>query len=125
MLIFLAAEIILLIILNQRYWQNFVFGKVSMLIFMILNVMMISIRVFIIDSNITPKHDPGITIYWCCCLKFGRRGKYSEDYRRKVIQFNIKKLKEKSMKEPEEPNTIYNENTLTLMKNPRHNLGDT
>ena len=84
-LVFLAIEIIILIVLKIKFWSNFDFGYFSMLIFMMLNIMMISIRVFVIDSTTKPKNDPGIFIWWCCCLKLGQRGTYSENYRLKVI----------------------------------------
>ena len=55
---------------------------------------MIMIRVFIIDSTTIPKNDPGIVIYWLCCLKFGQRGKYSEEYKMKQVKKNLYELKE-------------------------------
>ena len=55
---------------------------------------MIMVRVYIVDSKIVPKNDPGITIYWMCCLKFGQRGKFTEEYKINKVKENIEELKE-------------------------------
>ena len=42
-------------------------------------MVMIAIRMVIIENYLLPMHDPGITVWWLCCInKFGQKGKYSE-----------------------------------------------
>ena len=60
-----------------------------------LNMVLITIRMVIIDNPIVPKHDPGIMVWWLFCIKFGQRGRYTEnhiklDYKRKIK--NLEKM---------------------------------
>ena len=82
-------EIVFLILLQVFYCSNFPFGLISTLIFVVLNLSMLFIRVFVVDATIIPKNDPGITIYWLCCLRFGQRGKYTEKYKIGEVKRNI------------------------------------
>lgn len=52
------------------------------------------IRVFIVDSKIIPKNDPGIKIWWLCCIKFGQKGKHSEEYKIKKVKEELFEIKE-------------------------------
>ena len=50
-----------------------------MVIFMI-NTLFLMLNVFIIESMVTPKNDPGIIIWWLCCIRVGGKGKFSYEY---------------------------------------------
>jgi len=66
-----VLEIALLFYFAYVKCKDFLFGRMSVGIFAMVNISLIMVRVFIVDSTVTPKNDPGITIYWMCCLKFG------------------------------------------------------
>mgnify|MGYP006121657475 CR=1 FL=1 len=87
--IFAVLEIVSLTLVTYYWCRNFFFGKAMVALFAVINVSMIMVRVFIIDSTTIPKNDPGIVIYWLCCLRFGQRGKYSEEYKMKQVKKNL------------------------------------
>jgi hypothetical protein len=35
---------------------------------------------------IRPVNDPGITIWWLCCIKFGQTGKFNREFREKELE---------------------------------------
>ena len=91
--ILLVLQSLMLITLKYIYWNDFLFGQVSTAIFIIINATIVSIRVFIIESNIHTKNDIGIKIWWLCCLRFGQKGVYTEGYKVQQIKKNIQAIK--------------------------------
>ena len=57
--------------------------------YIIINTCMMFIRVFIIDSTIAPKNDPGIKIWWLCNLRFGQKGIYKDKYLQSKKRYEI------------------------------------
>ena len=72
--------------------KDYLFGLFCSLIFVFVNINCIMIRIHIIDNPIAPRNDPGITIWWLCCLKFGQKGKYLEKSKIREIKRNFFEL---------------------------------
>ena len=50
------------------------------MVIFIINTLFLMIYVFIVKSMVTPKNDPGIIIWWLCCIRIGGKGKFSQEY---------------------------------------------
>ena len=49
----------------------------SIFIFIVLiNTSLALVRLNFIDTFVRPTNDPGIIIWWLCCIRFGHKGKF-------------------------------------------------
>ena len=58
-------------ILQFTVFDHFVFQNEMLVFIFLINMVMLAIRMVIIDNYLVPMHDPGITVWWLCCIKFG------------------------------------------------------
>jgi len=77
-LIFCVLQVVFLLVLGFTRLKHYLFGWVYTIIIILLNINFVMIRIYVIDNTIAPKNDPGITIWWLCCITFGQKGTYSE-----------------------------------------------
>jgi len=53
------------------YFTSFDFGKELILIVIMLNSCLFTIRNFVVLDIHAPVNDPGIIVWWMCCLRLG------------------------------------------------------
>ena len=74
-------QISIMLFLSLVYFRNFLFGRVLTLVIIMINTMILLIRINIVEHINNPKNDPGIIIWWLCCLSIGQKGKFTKQSR--------------------------------------------
>ena len=85
MILFSLHLVVLLWIVFQHF-NNFPFGISLFFIIFMINGCAGLIYLNVHKAVIRPVNDPGITIWWLCCIKFGQTGKFSREFREKEIE---------------------------------------
>ena len=91
--IFLVLQVAFLMFLGATTLKDYLFGWAYTIIIILININFVFIRIYVIDNTIAPKNDPGITIWWLCCIKFGQKGSYSEKNKNNMIKRKLYELK--------------------------------
>ena len=73
----------MIIFIYNQYYSNFEFGLFMCFIILTINSMGALIY-YEVNPIVKLKNDPGIIIWWMCCLRFGQKGKYNKEYLNRI-----------------------------------------
>ena len=68
---FFVLEGVFVAFFIKFYSKKFEFGLSLAILFSLINVCYLMIYTYIINSYNKPKNDPGIVIWWMCCVRVG------------------------------------------------------
>ena len=103
---FTIVQIMFLVFFLFYFSQTFVCGQTLCVIIMLVNWSAYMVHANIINSYVKPKNDPGILIWWLCCVRIGfskswkaqeakterdRKAKYATGYLNKQSKASISK----------------------------------
>ena len=70
--------------------KDLTFAKFIIIIMTIMNVQTYLIRKYIKDADLKPKNDPGIVIWWMCCLRQGQSSSFESQAALKTRKNSMK-----------------------------------
>ena len=85
-----VIQIFILFFFYNYYFDSFDFGKELTVLVIMFNSCMFVIRNFVVLDLYAPPNDPGIVIWWLCCLRIGQKGSFTEKAEKKRYNELIK-----------------------------------
>lgn len=90
-------QILVVISIDLTFYYAFQFGLSVSIFILMINFCITMIYLNIHKAIVRPKDDPGMMIWWWCCLRIGRTGKYAKKKKQKNQEKRIAKIKTQSV----------------------------
>ena len=72
-------QMVVFVSLQLTLFKGFDFGGLMVIFMILINTSLAMVKINVVDCIIRPQNDPGILVWWLCCIRFGNKGKFKTE----------------------------------------------